>query len=169
MKSSLLVVLFLAFLSQLLLVPLYKVGPAGPDFVLLVLSYAALLDRPRRSLSLAFFSGLLADALSADPWGAHAAGYAAAAFLLGRWGRDGWAGERLARFFLLTAGLLAAGGVRLGALSLLKDSRPVFELQALLLGTLYNASLSLLVFGLLDPFRARLFSVPRRFLTVPTS
>ena len=169
MKLPLIITLFLAFLFQIFLLPLYQIGPAGPDFVLLLLLYVARHDRLRRSLPLALFSGLLADALSMDPWGAHAAAYAGAVLFLGQWARDGWRGEPGARIVTAAAGALVAGALRLGVLSLVKDSRPLFEITALASCALYNGFLSLIVFGLLDPFRSRLFVVPARLLTVTSS
>lgn len=72
---------------------------ARPDFVLAVVAYTALTRRGRWGTSIGVCAGLLVDILSPSPFGAHAAGGAAAGWVLGNvWRavyRDRWESQVL--------------------------------------------------------------------------
>jgi rod shape-determining protein MreD len=155
--------LLLAFSFQLIALPLYKIGPIGPDFLLIIVAYVAAFDRPRAALGLAALVGLAADLLSADPWGARALGYLAPWLIFHVAGAAGWVEDSIPRAVLLAFATAGAGAVRLALLDLHDEPAGPFALEAAGGMALYNAVLGLAAFRLLDAFRGRLVAPVRRF------
>ncbi|MBI4582463.1 MAG: rod shape-determining protein MreD, partial [Planctomycetes bacterium] len=80
-------VLFLfaaAALYQMLALPIFRLGPAAPDFVFLVFVYLAFFSPPGPLLILSGACSLVLDLLSLEPLGAHAAGVLPALWLVGK-------------------------------------------------------------------------------------
>ena len=163
MKPLLLPVLLLAFTFQIVALPLYRIGPVGPDFLLILVAYVAAFDRPRRALAFALAVGLVADAVSADPWGTRALGYLApwGILLLAR--GSGWTEDAIPRAVLIALATCASGAVRIALLSLRAEPLGPLELEAAAGMALYNAFLGLAAFRLLDAFRGRILAPARRF------
>jgi len=158
MRPFVLIALLFAFLFQTMALPLYAIGPAAPDFILLLVSYAALHERPRRSLILALVAGGLADAISIDPWGAHVLAYSAAAWVLMGPSAQSWSGSALPRALLALVAAAAAAAARAGLLWALREPPALYGPFPLGSSVAYQGILSLVAFGLLDHFRPRLLS-----------
>lgn len=150
--------LLVALVYQVVALPLYRIGGAAPDFVLLFVSYLALFEVPRRSIPAAFLCGLGVDALSADPWGCHAAGYALGVWILSWWHGEGLGEDPLPRSLLVLLAAAASSAARWGVLVAWTRSVSLVDPLAAGACVAYTGLLSLVVFGLLDPLRAALVS-----------
>ena len=155
MRPAAIVLLAVALAWQLLVGSSFGIGPARPDFLLVAVAYMALYESPRRALAFAVIAGLLADLISADPWGAHVLGYLLPAWALGLAGAASWGDDPLARAGLAALGAALSGGARDVVLLILEpDARgPAWPLLA---DALLAGALCPLVFALLDPYRERL-------------
>jgi rod shape-determining protein MreD len=162
-KPLLVPALLLALSFQVVALPLYRIGPIGPDFLLILVAYVAAFDRPRRALVFASAVGLLADALSADPWGTRAIGYLAPWGIFRLAGGSGWTEDAIPRAILLALATSTCGAARLILLSLAGEPPGPLDFKVMAGMALYNAFLGLAVFRLLDPFRARIVVPARRF------
>ena len=155
MRPAGLLLLATALVWQVLVGSSFGIGPARPDFLLLAVAYVALYESPRGALGFAFMAGLLADLVSADPWGAHVLGYLLPAWALGLAGAARWGDDPLARAGLAALASALSGGVRDVVLLVLEpDARgPAWPLLA---DALLAAAVAPLAFALLDPYRERL-------------
>ncbi|MGQ9590622.1 MAG: rod shape-determining protein MreD [Planctomycetota bacterium] len=161
MSRAALIPLAAAFAFQIAALPLYRVGPAGPDFVLAVLLYLGIHDGTRRSLAAAAASGCLLDFVSIEPFGVFALGYLAALgaarscrrALSGPGSRDPAPSVRAVSAAL---GVLAATLARVA----LSDEGASRALLGSLGSAAYTAALAPIVFALLAPSRTRLLEEP---------
>ncbi|MBI4607283.1 MAG: rod shape-determining protein MreD [Planctomycetes bacterium] len=162
MKPPLVLLLLASVAFQVLAGPLYEVelagrGPFAPDFVLVTLACARLLRGPGPWLLAAAALGLVADALSLDPWGAHAAAYAAAAWVAGlaaRAGAASWPPRALALLLAAASG----GAARAGAMWAWRQDSAMPGLESVAGSAVWEAALGLVVLALLDAARG---TVPR--------
>lgn len=159
-------VVLLAMAYQVLATPLYAIGPAVPDFVLLVLVYLAFFAQRGEVVALALAWSVIADLMSLDPLGTTAFGLVPVLLLVGR--MRGWfvleapllrpvivlaaafLCARLARLYAALAGGPAASGGD-GIESFLGAG-----LGADAAAAVYTALAGVLVHGLLDLHRGRL-------------
>lgn len=161
MRRAALIPLAAAFAFQLAALPLYRVGPAAPDFVLAVLLYLGIHDGTRRSLAAAAVSGCLLDFVSIEPLGVYALGYlAASGAALGlRCALSGPGSPEpasFARAVSVAFGILAAACARVA----LSEGGWSQALSASLGSAAYTAALAPIVFALLAPSRSRLLEEP---------
>jgi len=154
-RPAALALLAAALAWQLLAGSSSGVGPARPDFLLVAVAYIALYESPRRALGFALVAGLVADLVSADPWGAHVLGYLLPAWALGLAGAARWGDDPAARAGLAVLASALSGGIRDVVLLVLEpDARgPAWPLLA---DALLAGAVAPLVFALLDPYRERL-------------
>lgn len=75
MRVPAILFLLLAFVYQLICLPLYTFDRVGPDFVLAAVIGLALYARSPTALVAAVLCGTANDALSLNPWGAHTLPY----------------------------------------------------------------------------------------------
>jgi len=158
--------LFLAFLYQLLALPLYRIeigGAAsiGADFVLLVVLYLATFDAARRGLLAAVSAGVAVGCIAADPLGVQVISYASAACFACRAGAMGWGESVAPRFLALTGAAAVALLVREALLWALEVEERMPDIGLALASVLYQGVLGAIVFVLLDPLRPRLVAPPR--------
>lgn len=159
MTRGTLALIALAIVYQMVALPFYRIGSAGPDFVLVAVGYLALYGRGAAPLMLAAVTGLLVDGMSLEPWGVHALGYVVAAGILrtarrGGWGasslgRMGWVGTAVAVAFLLRIGIAGEAG----------DPRLVARVGGAALSAILTAAASFIVFPILDVVRLRVVRV----------
>lgn len=166
MRPYLLVAFGAAFLFQLVALPLYQLpleslGLVGPDFVLLLVIYTAVFDRPRRGLQAAVVAASLSEVLSVEPWGAYALPYLTAAWVCSRFVRRGWGDDVPARFIVILLAVAAALAARGVLLRVFGSSDLSPGLDAALVMILYNGILGVFIFSLLDPIRGQLVAPPR--------
>lgn len=161
MKPWLPALLVLALAYQMVALPLYRFGPAVPDFVLIVIAYVALEERRGRALTIGLLTGLVVDALSLEPWGVHGLGYTVASMLLLVARRVSRTDDVAVRFLLVALASLTVAGLRFAMLW--KPGATTLAEEALAAGAtaLYNGILGSLVFALLDPVRTRLVTPAR--------
>lgn len=181
MKRTSFLVLCAALAYQLLALPLYSLRPddvlaslslgpllpgerIAPDFVLLVLVWFAVLDPTSRVLWAALSCGLIVDALSLDPWFAHALGYPVAVWFVRLPLRERWAEAFLPRLLVTALALVFAAAVRMAVLWLSQPRAASPALESFGLEILYDLLLSVPLFVLLDACRSRLIATPRRRL-----
>jgi len=155
-----------AFLFQLVALSLYQLPFEGlsliaPDFVLLLVIYAAAFDRPRRGLQAAVAAACLCEVLSVQPWGAYALPYVTSAWITSRCGRKGWGDDPLPRFIVILIAVAAALGARALLLRAFGASHLLPGIYSALVTVLYDGILGTLIFSLLDPIRGRLVAPPR--------
>jgi rod shape-determining protein MreD len=145
----------LAIVYQTVALPLYQIGAAGPDFVLVAVGYPAMYGGGAAPIVLATMTGLLVDALSLEPWGAHALGYVVAAGILQVARRGGWGASALGRLGWVSTAVAVAFLLRLSIVGDAADPRLAVKLWAVALSTTLTIAASLLVFPLLDVVRLR--------------
>lgn len=156
MRPWMLAVLLLSLVYQMVMLPLYRVSLAGPDFVFMALCYLAIYETHGRALGVAVLLGLLVDGLSLDPWGVHIIGYGVAVGFLTLAQREGWGHGFASRLVLLCLATAIAATFRAVILWDGGDPRRFTSLAWMGACAVYTALLGPVVFGLLDPLRGRL-------------
>jgi hypothetical protein len=140
------------------------VDAVGPDFLLILLAYFAVLDRSLRVFGAAIGAGLAQSELSLDPWLAPALSYLILVWLLRLAAEEGWTDGAFPRFLFASLAMAAASTARLGVLWLGEPEFHLPGLPSLALEALYNTLLGLVLFPILDHYRRHLLLVPARKL-----
>ncbi len=144
----------LALVYHALAIPLYRLGGAVPDFLLIVVVYLAFFAPIGELLILAVGASVVVDVLSLDPIGSHMAALVPVILVIGR--VRGWfvlRGPGLRSVFVFVAALLASLG-RTTYVALVSVDGAQVSVEAL--SAVYTTLIAVLVHGLLDRYRRRL-------------
>ena len=150
-----------AFLYQLVALPLYIFNGVGPDFVLAAVCAVAVFSRSAVALPTAFLCGVIVDFVSLDPWSAHSLGYLAAALILVRGPGSGRRRDVLSLLALVVSASVAATFVRHSILFIHYGGEDLPGSSRTVLEALYSSAITCLAVALLSPFRTALAG-PRR-------
>jgi rod shape-determining protein MreD len=157
MRPGLVGAIALALIYQTVALPLYALGPVGPDFVLLAVTWAAIWEPRARAVVVAVVTGIIVDAISLDPWGVHAVGYGLAALLVAS--RSGRRCEEGGLRRVASAAAAAAVALAIRQAILWEGVRPfIHELAPAAASALYTMVVGIAVFAILDAHEGRLLS-----------
>lgn len=162
MILTVIVLVLVAFLYQMVALPLYIFEGIGPDFVLAVVCALSVHGRPGVALVTAVTCGVIFDFMSLDPWSSHALGYLAANWVLARARGRRWLADAVSLSVLIIVASLLATAVRYSILFIDQGRAVLPTWSGGVLEALYCGAIGCVTTGLVAPFRDALAGSRRR-------